>query len=59
MIDCRTYRDCTIGNEGRNYVLKRILHDWSDEVCVRLLRNCREAMAENGRVLVTWLRSDG
>ncbi len=34
------------------YVLKRILHDWSDEVCVRILRNCREAMAEHGRVLV-------
>ncbi|WNG29902.1 SAM-dependent methyltransferase [Cystobacter fuscus] len=34
------------------YLLKRILHDWSDEVCVRILRNCREAMAENGRVLV-------
>jgi hypothetical protein len=34
------------------YVLKRILHDWSDEVCVRILRNCRSAMAEGGRVLV-------
>ncbi|MET0404983.1 MAG: methyltransferase [Cystobacter sp.] len=34
------------------YVLKRILHDWSDEVCVELLRRCREAMAEGGRVLV-------
>ncbi|WNG33876.1 SAM-dependent methyltransferase [Archangium violaceum] len=34
------------------YLLKRILHDWSDEVCVRILRKCREAMAEHGRVLV-------
>jgi hypothetical protein len=34
------------------YVLKRILHDWSDEVCVNILRNCRNAMAANGRVLV-------
>jgi hypothetical protein len=34
------------------YVLKRILHDWSDEVCVRILRTCREAMAQHGRVLV-------
>jgi hypothetical protein len=34
------------------YVLKRILHDWSDEVCVRILHNCREAMAPGGRVLV-------
>ena len=34
------------------YILKRILHDWSDEVCVRILRNCREALAKDGRVLV-------
>lgn len=34
------------------YVLKRILHDWNDETCVSLLRHCREAMAEGGRVLV-------
>ncbi|QSQ20726.1 SAM-dependent methyltransferase [Pyxidicoccus parkwayensis] len=34
------------------YVLKRILHDWSDDVCVRILRNCRAAMAPGGRVLV-------
>ncbi|ADO69873.1 ArsR family transcriptional regulator [Stigmatella aurantiaca] len=34
------------------YVLKRILHDWSDEVCVNILRNCRNGMREGGRVLV-------
>ncbi len=34
------------------YVLKRILHDWSDEVCVRILRHCRKAMPVKGRVLV-------
>ncbi|MCY1001185.1 methyltransferase [Myxococcus sp. MISCRS1] len=34
------------------YVLKRILHDWNDETCVTLLRHCRSAMAEGGRVLV-------
>jgi hypothetical protein len=34
------------------YVLKRILHDWSDDVCVNILRNCRSAMADGGRVLV-------
>lgn len=26
------------------YVLKRILHDWSDAHCVAILRNCRAAM---------------
>ncbi|RKH42545.1 methyltransferase [Corallococcus llansteffanensis] len=34
------------------YLLKRILHDWSDEVCVGILLNCRRAMKEGGRVLV-------
>jgi hypothetical protein len=34
------------------YILKYILHDWEDEECVRILVNCRKAMAEDGRVLV-------
>jgi len=33
-------------------VLKRILHGWSDERCVQILRVCREAMGENARILV-------
>ena len=37
---------------GDAYVLKRILHDWSDEQCVRILRCCREAMGEHARLLV-------
>jgi hypothetical protein len=37
---------------GDIYVLKFVLHDWSDEECVRILRNCRRAMAPGGRVLV-------
>lgn len=37
---------------GDVYVLKRILHNWDDERCVRILRNCRAAMAPGGRVLV-------
>jgi len=34
------------------YVMKYIIHDWDDDKCVRLLQNCRKAMAEDGRVLV-------
>jgi hypothetical protein len=34
------------------YVMKYVIHDWDDERCVRLLRNCRAAMSANGRVLV-------
>ncbi|MGA4837495.1 methyltransferase [Streptomyces sp. G45] len=38
--------------KGDVLVLKRILHDWDDEQCVRLLRACRRALAPGGRVLV-------
>ena len=32
--------------------LKYILHDWDDELAVKILSNCRAAMNKNGRVLV-------
>lgn len=34
------------------YVLKRILHDWSDDQCVHILRCCRAAMGDRARLLV-------
>ena len=34
------------------YILKHIIHDWDDEQCVRVLANCRRAMAPGGRVLI-------
>nr|WP_241833336.1 methyltransferase [Streptomyces caatingaensis] len=37
---------------GDVYLLKRILHDWRDDQCVALLRNCRRALRPGGRVLV-------
>lgn len=37
---------------GDVHVLKRILHNFGDEDCVRILANCRRALAEGGRVLV-------
>ena len=33
------------------HVLKFILHDWTDEECVRILQRCREALAPGGRLL--------
>jgi hypothetical protein len=38
---------------GDAYVLRRIVHDWSDDEAMRILRNCRQAMNGNGRVLLT------
>jgi hypothetical protein len=37
---------------GDVYLLKHILHDWNDDECVKILRNIREAMALDGRVVV-------
>ena len=37
---------------GDFYVLKRVLHDWDDESCVRILRTCRAAMSDEAKLLV-------
>jgi hypothetical protein len=34
------------------YVLKRILHDWSDDQCRHVLRCCRDAVRDGGKVLI-------
>jgi SAM-dependent methyltransferase len=40
---------------GDLYILSRILMDYDDERCVRLLQNCHRAMAPGGRVLIVQL----
>ncbi len=45
----------TVPDGGDAYVLKYIIHDWDDERAIRILKNCRQAMAENGRVLLVEL----
>lgn len=37
---------------GDAYVLKWILHDWNDEQSVVILKNCRRAMGDGGKLLV-------
>ncbi|KAJ0967126.1 hypothetical protein J5N97_024043 [Dioscorea zingiberensis] len=37
---------------GDAIFMKWILHDWSDEHCVKLLKNCWNALPENGKVIV-------
>jgi hypothetical protein len=34
------------------YLLVRVLHDWPDEDCVRILRNCRAAMGPHSLLLI-------
>lgn len=37
---------------GDAYLLKRVLMDWSDELAITALINCRDAMVEDGTILV-------
>jgi hypothetical protein len=34
------------------YLLRFILHDWSDESCIAILQNCRRSMNAGGRLVV-------
>ncbi|KAE8671216.1 Caffeic acid 3-O-methyltransferase [Hibiscus syriacus] len=38
--------------KGDAIFIKGILHNWSDEKCVRLLKNCYKVIPENGKVIV-------
>ncbi|WP_367127456.1 methyltransferase [Saccharothrix sp. HUAS TT1] len=37
---------------GDVLLLKRVTHDWDDDTCLRILRNCRAALRPGGRILV-------
>ena len=34
------------------YVLKYILHDWDDDSCIQILKNCRASLQSGGRIIV-------
>jgi len=34
------------------YVIKHVLHNWDDAMCLRILEHCAESLAPGGRVLV-------
>ncbi|RWV82340.1 hypothetical protein GW17_00056165 [Ensete ventricosum] len=36
----------------KKFMLQSVLHDWSDEDCVKILKNCWKALTENGKVIV-------
>ena len=40
---------------GDAYVLSQILHDWDDERCGTILRQCRQAMPDHGKLLIVEL----
>ncbi|KAF7123144.1 hypothetical protein RHSIM_Rhsim12G0187000 [Rhododendron simsii] len=38
--------------KGDAIFMKWILHDWSDDQCLKLLKNCYEALPDNGKIIV-------
>jgi orsellinic acid C2-O-methyltransferase len=42
----------SVAPDGDAYLLKTILHDWSDKDCISLLRNCRKAIKPDGVLVV-------
>lgn len=40
---------------GDAYILKTVIHNWDDERAVAILNNCRQAMTENGKLLLVEL----
>ncbi|KAH7864724.1 hypothetical protein Vadar_033077 [Vaccinium darrowii] len=38
--------------KGDVIFMKWILHDWSDELCLKLLNNCWNALPESGKVII-------
>jgi caffeic acid 3-O-methyltransferase len=37
---------------GDAIFLKFILHNWGDDDCIKVLKNCKKALPENGKVLI-------
>jgi hypothetical protein len=37
---------------GDAYLMKHIIHDWNDAQCIEILKNCRSAISQKGRILV-------
>jgi hypothetical protein len=42
----------SVPSGGEAYVLKHIIHDWSDDECLTILGNCNSAMPRGGKVLI-------
>ncbi|KAL5712068.1 caffeate O-methyltransferase [Ranunculus cassubicifolius] len=38
--------------QGEAIFMKWILHDWSDEHCLKILKNCYDALPANGKIIV-------
>ncbi|WP_229487094.1 acetylserotonin O-methyltransferase [Nostoc favosum] len=41
-----------VPSDGDVYILKGVIHDWNSEHAITILKNCHQAMAENGKLLL-------
>lgn len=64
----KTFRDCGVADRcdfiggdffedelpagADAYIISGVLHDWGDEQCLKILRNCRRRIPDKGKVLV-------
>lgn len=42
----------TVPGSADAYIMKHIMHDWPDEVCVQILKACRKGVNPGGKLLV-------
>jgi O-methyltransferase domain len=42
----------SVPSDGDAYILKAIIHDWSDDKAIQILRNCRQGISDSGKALL-------
>lgn len=47
---CDFFREIPAGS--RAYVMKSVIHDWDEDSAIKILRNCRRAVPNNGALLL-------
>jgi hypothetical protein len=50
VIECDFFREIPAGGDA--YLMSNILHDWKDDHCLKILRNCRRAMKPGSKLLI-------
>ncbi len=43
---------CSVPAGADAYIMKHIIHDWPDELCIKILRACRKGVNSGGKLLV-------
>ncbi len=49
-VECDFFENIPEGSDA--YLFSHILHDWPDDKCIKILKNCRKVIVPNGRLLI-------